>query len=85
MINWLRNMQAYFLSAKGYSLCYNFAVATNGTIWEIRGFTNRNAANAGDNSAVEAAGRRRDAAIDRMGSFVPSAEAGEASRSEVPS
>ena len=41
-------MQSYFLIGRNYSVCYNFAVGTNGTIWELRGYGIRNAANAGD-------------------------------------
>jgi hypothetical protein len=45
----LRNMQSSWMSSKGYSLGYNFAVFPDGTVYEIRGFDIRCAAN-GDQS-----------------------------------
>jgi hypothetical protein len=41
----LRSMQASWVSSKGYSLGYNFAVWPDGTAYEIRGFDLRCAAN----------------------------------------
>lgn len=45
----LRSMQASWVSSKGYSLGYNFAVWPDGSAWEIRGWDIRCAAN-GDQS-----------------------------------
>ena len=48
MPQYLRNLQNYFVTSKGYSSCYNFAVCNaTGSVWEIRGFDYRNAANSG--------------------------------------
>jgi hypothetical protein len=41
----LRGMQSSYLSARGYSLGYNSAIAPDGDEWEIRGLAYRNAAN----------------------------------------
>jgi N-acetylmuramoyl-L-alanine amidase len=41
----LRQMQASYLSSRGYSLGYNFAVDTLGSEYEVRGLAIRNAAN----------------------------------------
>lgn len=47
MIAWLRSTQDYYVSQRGYSLGYGWAVSQSGSIWEIRGDDFNNAANAG--------------------------------------
>jgi hypothetical protein len=42
---YLRNMQAYYLSNRGYSVGYNFAIDQTGEAWELRGFDIKCAAN----------------------------------------
>src|SRR5262245_7339439 len=41
----LRGMQQSWVTSKGYSLGYNFAVFPDGSAWEVRGFDIRCAAN----------------------------------------
>ena len=46
---YLRSMQSSYLSSRGYSVGYNFAVDWLGGVWELRGFDVRCAANKGWN------------------------------------
>lgn len=47
MPGYMRAMQHDYTENRGYSLGYNWVVDTRGEIWEARGWTFRNAANAG--------------------------------------
>jgi hypothetical protein len=42
---YLRNMQSYYVSDRGYSVGYNFAIDQTGEAWELRGFDFKCAAN----------------------------------------
>lgn len=50
---YLRNIQHSYLTHRGYSLGYSFAVDWLGGVWEVRGFDYRPAANDGDKGEWE--------------------------------
>lgn len=47
---YLRNMQYYYVTQRGYSLGYSFAVDWLGGVWQIRGWEFQSAANRGHNN-----------------------------------
>lgn len=48
MPQYLRNMQNYYVTSRGYSLGYNWVVCNaTGSVWQVRGYDYRNAANSG--------------------------------------